>query len=52
MKRTVDTTKKSNIKCEHCECWQNDICVITGERKSYWHRCKKFKWAERYKNGL
>ena len=59
MSRTIDRTKKSNIKCEHCEHFAKDpnylsrfenpipFCLLTGEDKNYWNRCKQFKWKER-----
>ena len=34
-KRSVDKTKKSNIKCEHCEHWKNYKCDITQKDKNY-----------------
>ena len=50
-KRTIDKTKKSNIKCEHClyadvnerrDYW----CSLHETPKNYWNRCKQFEWAE------
>lgn len=54
-KRKIDKTKKSNIKCEHCEHWggwKRQVCDISGEAKYYYNRCKKFEWAsdKEYKN--
>lgn len=54
-KRTIDKSKKSNIKCEHCEHWTgwaSEKCKITGVEKHYWNRCKKFEWnsGKSYKN--
>lgn len=66
--KTVDKTKKSNIKCEHCQYWDKEhrktvyhtvrnmphlpvdlpTCVLTGEAKNYYQRCKNFEWNERY----
>lgn len=54
--RKVDKSKKSNIKCEHCEYFANYtfpyICLNEDSKKhgqvNYWNRCKRFKWAERY----
>jgi hypothetical protein len=52
MKRTVDRTKKSNIKCEHCKYYtRNEYsrCVHpskTGTFMNYWQRCKMFEWRE------
>ena len=46
-KKTVDTTKKSNIKCEHCEHWAKEPsyhCMLTGAYKNYWNKCKSFEW--------
>ena len=52
MSRTVDKTKKANIKCEHCDNWRfNDYqgyCILTASKTNYWNRCKKFEWAGRY----
>ena len=62
-KRKLDKTKKSNIKCEHCEYWDKDSddfiqnkitfeimypCEKCGEKKAYYQRCKCFKWHHRY----
>ena len=50
-KRTVDRTKKSNIKCEHCfyadanKCLRY-WCVLHQKEKNYWNRCKDFMWGE------
>ena len=54
--RTIDKTKKSNIKCEHCEYWNKDSddfdimypCEKCGELKAYYQRCKEFDWHHRY----
>lgn len=48
--RKVDKTKKSNIKCEHCEAWDKDSgwCCIQGKEKNYWNRCKDFIWNHKY----
>lgn len=49
--RTVDRTKKTNIKCEHCKHWQFNVignygyCQIKTEKKNYWNRCKQFEWG-------
>ena len=51
MKRPVDRSKKSNIKCEHCSHWTgwcSEKCKLTGEEKKYWKKCKKFAWSERF----
>lgn len=59
MNRKVDTSKKSNIKCEHCEYWDRDYddheydsslcaykfpCNMNHGYKAYWNRCKDFEW--------
>lgn len=52
--KKVDVTKKSNIKCEHCQHYHprdgkihNDWhCGLTGEAKNYWNRCKNFEWKK------
>ena len=52
--RKVDKTKKSNIKCEHCESWNFDDkknegwCSTHQKPKNYWNRCKDFIWHNRY----
>ena len=47
--RTVDKTKKSNIKCQHCDNWRcHDYiayCALTGSKTNYWNRCKHFEWT-------
>lgn len=56
-KRPLDKTKKSNIKCEHCQFYglidQNEIntkyCRIHQIEKNYWNRCNQFEWHDRYK---
>lgn len=45
----VDTTKKSNIKCENCKYRINDMCKnhLSPKYKRivwYWNRCKQFEW--------
>lgn len=48
-KRPVDKSKKSNIKCEYCghwTGWEQDKCLLSGETKLYYHRCKKFIWRD------
>lgn len=54
----IDRTKKSNIKCEHCEYWKHEADIWTeryfcfNERSArfservtnYWNRCKQFDW--------
>lgn len=52
--RPIDKRKKSNIYCAHCEHWSGYektqegkpalTCLISGERKKYWCRCKNFEW--------
>ena len=50
-KRPVDKTKKSNIKCEHCEHWNHVKswdCFCEKDRShkaNYWNRCKEFEWS-------
>lgn len=53
----VDTSKKSNIKCEHCNCWNrgkcNNECSPKWNTKvNYWNRCKEFDWNERIKQEI
>lgn len=50
--KNVDVSKRSNIKCEHCEhygqpkgnLYDDCFCKISGEKKNYWNRCKQFEW--------
>lgn len=54
MSKPIDTSKKSNIKCEHCKHFDTHgktvydpvNCKITGEQKHYWNRCKHFEWGD------
>lgn len=56
MARPINRSKKSNIKCEHCENWilpqgiphsaWDYICRLSGEPKNYWSKCKKFEWRK------
>lgn len=46
--KPVDKTKKSNIKCEHCQHWDRitGICSSQNATKNYWNRCKQFEWRD------
>lgn len=51
MGKYVDTTKKSNIKCEHCLFadkphgrYSSYWCSLQEKEKNYWNRCKLFQW--------
>lgn len=49
-RKPVDKSKKSNIKCEHCDHFAGmgiSKCNLTGEKKYYYQRCKKFEWSKR-----
>lgn len=50
-KRPIDKTKKSNIKCGHCEYYSERDWSGWCREKVYttncWNRCKKFDWASR-----
>jgi len=50
--RVVDTTKKSNIKCEHCTFYATEQCKCTDSphfgKVHYWNRCKWFEWHPKY----
>lgn len=53
--RTVDITKKANIKCEHCKYFTYHLdnygkCSELKEKKNYWNRCKSFQWKDEYLN--
>ena len=49
--RTVDKSKKSNIKCEHCEYSAksdfNCFCILSGKVIDYWRKCEFFEWSSR-----
>lgn len=47
--RTVDKSKKANVKCEHCDYYdsENSFCNLLREPKNYYNRCMKFKWSKR-----
>ena len=51
-KRPIDKTKKSNIKCEHCNYWNevDGICMHHGIHKNYWNRCSYFEWKQTGEN--
>ncbi len=56
--RTIDKSKKSNLKCEHCKNYksgiqENGTRTLTNDEKKYWNRCKDFQWSGRlnYKTG-
>lgn len=53
--KSLDKTKKSNIKCEHCKfCYNNPFmvsiiskpykCELEDKEVNYWNRCKRFEW--------
>lgn len=52
--RPIDKSKKSNIKCEYCgnfaepngNIYEDCKCLITGQKRNYWNRCKNFVWRE------
>lgn len=46
--RTVDKTKKSNIKCEHCTFFCGGLCIRHDVWKNYWNRCPSFEWHPKY----
>lgn len=49
VKRPIDISKDSNKKCEHCDHWTGwkDIhCELTGEKRLYYRRCKRFCWKK------
>lgn len=48
--KTVDKSKKSNIKCEHCEHWNRETgyCNKLKNHKNYWNRCRLFEWKKSY----
>lgn len=55
MSKSLDKSKKSNVKCEHClfsdkengdDCW----CSLHEKPKHYWNRCKDFEWDIKYKS--
>lgn len=50
--RKVDKSKKSNIKCEHCDFCSDCVCTNSCSPKkgkvNYWNRCKCFRWKKEY----
>ena len=52
--RLIDKSKKSNIKCEHCEhlvephgnAYEDCKCALSGRLRHYWNRCKQFAWRK------
>ena len=52
--KPINKSKKSNIYCDHCGNYidppknvcEKGKCLLTGETKNYWNRCKKFIWRE------
>lgn len=55
MKRPLDKTKKSNVKCEHCAFYDKNAgaCLNPASPKyqkavNYWNRCKYFGWHRKY----
>jgi len=51
MKKTVDRSKKSNIKCWNCKYWIREERLCGNPRslklfREYYHRCQKFEWKE------
>ena len=52
MKRTVNTTLKSNMKCEHCRYWVRDFigkCTVKNKYVYYYQTCKDFDWTDEIK---
>lgn len=58
-KRAVDTTKNSNVRCEHCKYWQSwawirldekcNRCAMCGKHKEVkkdYNRCSDFEWRK------
>lgn len=51
MKRPLDRTIKSNIKCEHCQFYNKDRGTCHEDRWvvieiPYWKKCEAFQWRE------
>ena len=48
--RPIDRSKKANVKCEHCQHWNNNnvsycYCLKDKARSAnYWNKCKEFEW--------
>lgn len=48
--RPIDKTKKSNIKCEHCEFYKDNECFCNSNvvfKTNYWNRCGSFQWSSK-----
>ena len=60
--KSVNVTKRSNIKCEHCAYYNKTdnlegrgsqgLCVVNSKPRKvkYYQRCKKFTWSSNYLN--
>ncbi len=54
--RTIDKSKKSNRKCEHCKHWSGWMtknCTRHCKDTNYYNTCKEFEWNPKlaYKDG-
>ena len=62
--KPIDKSKKSNVKCEHCNYFEKSnklrwgfpimVCTCNDSKwylqeRLYWNRCKSFKWHENKK---
>lgn len=48
-RKTVDITKKSNVKCLHCCNWDKEtsICSLTKQKKTKLQKCNEFQWSQK-----
>lgn len=55
MDRTIDRTKQSNRKCEHCKFYNTEPASMPEAcfkekglvyQTTYWRTCKDFQWRE------
>lgn len=48
--RTIDKSKRSNRKCEHCKHWggwMTERCRKQNKCTNYYNVCKEFEWNPR-----
>lgn len=49
MAKPIDRSKKTNIKCEHCEHYsgmRTKRCSVHQCEKEYYLKCKSFEWRK------
>lgn len=48
-RKTVDITKKNNIKCLHCCNWDTEtgVCDLSKQKKTKLQKCSEFTWTQK-----